>query len=191
MTKTKALFAVAAISITVSLIAVMAYPAFAAGSQSDYLYALDQENWSIPEEYTSESEVIFSNVRAVTIEAKGYAFLRIDEETLKQYGVTTSLIIQIQPAIDSTEMNVDVTGSVTVNGQTYNIQSGRAILKTEKRLVFIIGQGVDQDGTPVTLKLGARYFWWGGRAYALRSAALLQISTNNMLLLQRGIAQIQ
>jgi hypothetical protein len=191
MNKKGTLFAGAAISITVALITVMAYPAFAAGSQSDYTYALDQENWSIPEEYTSESEATFSNVRTVTIEAKGYAFLRIDEETLKQYGVTTSLTIQIQPATDSTEMNIDVTGSITVNGQTYDIQSGRAFLKKEKRLVFIIGQGVDEAGTPVTLKLGARYFWWGGKAYALRSAALLQTSTNNMLLLQRGIAQIQ
>ncbi len=191
MTKTRTLFAAAAISIIVALIAIMAYPAFAASSQSDYAYALDQEHWSIPEEYTRESDTTFVNVRTVTIEAKGYAFLRIDEETLKQYGVTTSLIIQIQPATDSNEMNVDVKGSVTINGQTYTIQGGRAVLKAEKRLVFIVGQGVDQDGAPVTLKFGARYFWWGGKAYAFRSAALLQTSANQMLLLQRGEAKIQ
>jgi hypothetical protein len=190
-TKGKTIFSLAAISIIAALIVVMAYPAYATSAQSDYKYALNQENWTIPEELTSESDSTVPNGRTITMEAKGYAFLRIDEETLKQYTVTTSLLIQVQPAPETTEKSVDVTGSVKVNDETYTIQSGKAILRAEKRLVFIIGQGVDQTGNSVTLKLGARYFWWGGKAYAFRSAALLQTSAKQMLLLQRGIVRIQ
>jgi hypothetical protein len=188
--KRRTLFAMAAISVAVALVAIMAYPAYAASAQTDYMYALNQENWTLTEEYTGDSDTALATGRTITIEAKGYAFLRIDEETLKQYDVETSLIIIVQPASENTERNVDVTGSIKVNDEVYTIQSGKLVLKAEKKLVFISGQGVDENGNEINVKLGARYFWWGGKAYAFRSAALLQTAEGQMLLLQRGIAKI-
>jgi hypothetical protein len=186
----RAIFALGAISVTVALIAMIAYPAYAANEQS-YNYALNQENWAAPEEYTSNSDTAFANVRTITIDAEGYAFIRVDEDTLKQYNVTTSLIIQIQPATENTERKVAITGYVKVNGVTYTIESGKVVLRTDKKLVFINCQGLDESENEISLKLGARYFWWGGKAYALRTRALLQTADKPVLLLQRGIAKIQ
>jgi hypothetical protein len=185
-----AIFVLGAISVTVALIAMIAYPAYAANEQS-YNYALNQENWAAPEEYTSNSDTAFANVRTITIDAEGYAFIRVDEDTLKQYNVTTSLIIQIQPATENTERKVAITGYVKVNGVTYTIESGKVVLRTDKKLVFINCQGLDESENEISLKLGARYFWWGGKAYALRTRALLQTADKPVLLLQRGIAKIQ
>jgi hypothetical protein len=85
---------------------------------------------------------------------------------------------------------VDVTGSVKVNEAVYTIQSGTAVLGTKRHILYVHCEGVDEEGNKITLKFGAVYFWWGGRAYALRSKALLQTADNPMLLLQRGIAKI-
>jgi hypothetical protein len=126
----------------------------------------------------------------VEINAKGYAFMRIDEENIKQYNCTTNILVQVQPATESTERKIDLTGSVQVNDKSYTITGGKVFIGKERKLIFLNCTGTDEDGNQITLKLGARYFWWGGKAYALRSKALLQTVEQPMLLLQRGIARI-
>ena len=187
--KKKTILALGAISVVIAMIAMMAYPAFAAGA--DYRYALNQENWEVAEEQTPTLDATYANVHTVTVDVNGHAFLRIDEQTIKQYDAVTSLVIQVQPATESTERKVDVTGSVKVNDVTYTIESGKAVLRTEKNLLFVKCQGIDENGNQISLKLGARYFLQGEKTYALRSIAILQTANSPMLLLQRGSAGIQ
>jgi hypothetical protein len=175
----------------VVLVAMMAYPAYLASAQVDYRYALNQENWAVAEESVQNPDAALAGVITVQIDAKGYAFARIDEETIKQYESTTSIVVQVQPATETAERCIDITGSVKIKDATYTITGGRAFLAKEKRLIFLNCTGTDENGNPITLKLGARYFWWGGKAYALRSKALLQTTDKPMLLLQRGITEIQ
>jgi hypothetical protein len=182
------IFVIGAISVAVALIAMMAYPAYAAGA--DYRYALNQENWAVAEEQTPNLDATYANVHTVTVDVKGHAFLRIDEQTIKQYDTVTSLLIQVQPATESTERKVDVTGSIKVNDVTYTIESGKAVLRTEKNLLFVKCQGIDENGNQISLKLGARYFLQGEKTYTLRSIAILQTANSPMLLLQRGSAEI-
>jgi hypothetical protein len=182
------IFVIGAISVAVALIAMMAYPAYAAGA--DYRYALNQENWAVAEEQTPNLDATYANVHTVTVDVKGHAFLRIDEQTIKQYDTVTSLLIQVQPATESTERKVDVTGSIKVNDVTYTIESGKAVLRTEKNLLFVKCQGIDENGNQISLKLGARYFLQGEKTYTLRSIAILQTANSAMLLLQRGSAEI-
>jgi len=176
------------ISVVVTLITIVAYPAYAA--TEDYRYALNQENWVVTEESTSNLDSASDNVLKVEIYAKGYVFLRIDEETLKQYDSTTSIFIQLQQGTERTDLKIEVTGTIKVNGSTYIITGGQVFLRKERKLIFVECAGTDENGNQITLKFGARYFWWGGKAYALRSKALLLASDNQMLLLQRGTARM-
>jgi hypothetical protein len=185
----KAILTIGFISITVTLIAMLVYSAYAEGA--DYRYALNQENWVVEEEQSPNLDATYDNVHTVTIDVKGHAFLRIDEQTIKQYDAATALIIHVQPATESIERNVDVTGSVKVNGVTYTFESGKAVLRKEKNLLFIKCQGLDESGNEINLKLGVRYFWQGEKTYALRSIAILQTANKPTLLLQRGSAVIQ
>lgn len=187
----RTVFAIGIIS-ALAMIAFMAYPVYSTGVQANYQYSLDQKTWSLAAESmaTVNTDPIPTSVHTVTIDAKGYAFLRIDNETIKQYKAETSIVVTIQPATETGERKVDVTGSVTVNDVFYNITGGKAFLETQRRLVFLNCTGIDQGGNQITLKLGARYFWWGGEAYALRSAAVLHTADKPMLLLQRGIARL-
>jgi len=184
----KAIIAVAIVSAAVALIAMIAYPAYAA--TEDYRYALNQGNWAVAEESSSTLNAASDGVFTVKIDAKGYGFVKLDEETLKQYESTTSLLIQVQPATETAERKIDVTGTVNVKDETYTITGGKVLIGREKRLIYVDCTGVDEDGNEITMKLGARYFWWGGKAYALRSKAILQTNDQPMLLLQRGVAKI-
>jgi len=184
----KAIFAIATVSIAAALIAMIAYPACAAGA--DYQYAVDEGNWAVAEEYTSNVQATPSSELTVQIDAKGYAFVRIDAETIKQYDCTTSILIHVQPATETTERTIDITGTVKVNDSTYTISGGKAFIGKERKLIYVNCTGMDEDGNEITLKFGARYFWWGGKAYSLRCKALLQTDEQPMLLLQRGIARI-
>ncbi|MGQ9552034.1 MAG: hypothetical protein ACUVUE_06365 [Candidatus Bathycorpusculaceae bacterium] len=185
----KAILASGIIAVAIALVAVVAYPAFVGSAHAEYVYALNKENWAITEETSLTADSSGGTVHAVTIDAKGYAFQRVDEETLKQFKAETQLTITIGPKEDDTP-RVDVTGSVKVNEAVYTIQSGTAVLGTKRHVLYIHCEGVDEEGNKITLKFGAVYFWWGGKAYALRSKALLQTADNPMLLLQRGIAKI-
>jgi hypothetical protein len=184
----KAIIALAIVTAAAALIAMIAYPAYAA--TEDYRYALNQENWAVAEEPAGNLEAASDGVLTVKIDAKGYAFVRLDDETLKQYDSTTSLLIQVTPATETAERKIDVTGSVEVNEETYTITEGEVFIGKEKRLIGVYCTGTDEDGNEITLKFGARYFWWGGKAYALRCKAVLQTTDQPMLLLQRGIAKI-
>ena len=186
--KKRAILALGVISVAVALIAMMAYPAYAA--KEDYRYALNQKNWVVAEESAGNLDAPFDTALTVTIECKGYAFLRIDEETLKQYDSKTSIVIQVKPATETTDRKIEITGSVKVKDATYTITGGKVRIRKQRKLIFVNCSGMDENGNQITLKFGARYFWWGGKAYALRSKALLQTSDNSMLLLQRGIARI-
>ena len=185
----RAILVTGVVSVAVALIVLMVFPVSMASAQADIQYALDQENWVIAEEFEDFDTTLAIGLIA-KIEAKGYAFLRMDEETIKQYGCSTNIVIQIQPATETSEREVDVMGSVIVNDVTYTITGGRVFLRKDRRLIFISCKGVDETGNPIGLKFGARYFWWGGKAYALRSKAVLQTEDKPMLLLQRGIARI-
>jgi hypothetical protein len=176
------------ISVVVTLIAMVAYPAYAA--TEDYRYALNQENWVVTEEFASNLISMSGNTLTVEIDAKGYAFLRIDEETFKQYDSTTNIFIQLQPETEKTDRKIKIAGSIKVKDSTYTITGGQVFLEKERKLIFVKCAGKDENGNQITLKFGARYFWWGGKAFALRSKALLLTSDNQMLLLQRGIARI-
>jgi hypothetical protein len=186
----KAFLASSIVAIVTAVVALVVYPAYTVSAQADYVYALKEDNWAIAEETTVTSDQPIASVHTLTIYAKGYAFQRIDEETWKQFKSETNLTIAIGPREDDTP-RVNVTGTVKVNDKVYLIESGTAVLGTKRRVLFIRCEGVDEYGNKITLKLGAVYFWWGGKAYALRSKALLQTPEKPMLLLQRGIARIQ
>lgn len=184
----RTIVALGVISVAVALIALIAYPAYA--STEDYRYALNQENWVVTEESTSNLDATFSSELTVQIEAKGYAFLRIDEETIKQYDCTTRIVIEVQPATETAEQKIEITGSVKIKDSTYAITDGKVFIGKQRRLIFLNCTGTDESENQITLKFGARYFWWGGKTYALRSKALLQTADKPMLLLQRGTARI-
>lgn len=177
------------ITVAVALVALVAYPTFAGSAQTDYVYALNVENWLMTEENTISADSAAASIRVVAVNLNGYAFERIDEETLKQLKAETQLTVTIGPKEDGTR-SVGVTGSVKINDAVYTIESGTAVLKTERHVLSIRCDGVGEEGNKITLKLGAVYFWWGGKTYALRSKALLVTSEKAMLLLQRGIAKI-
>jgi hypothetical protein len=189
-TQKRAILAIGVVSVAVVLVALMAYPIGAANAQADFQYALNQENWVVAEDFEEDFDVTLSSGFTVKIEAKGYAFMRIDEETIKQYECATSIVVQVQPATETEKRTIDVTGSVVVNDVTYTIAGGKVFLRRDKRSMFMSCTGTDESGNQIDLKFGARYFWWGGKAYALRSKALLQTQDKPMLLLQRGIARI-
>ena len=186
----RTILAIGVVVVAVVLVAMMAYPAYLASAQADYRYALNQENWTVAEESAQNPDAALTGVFIVQIDAKGYAFARIDEETIKQYESTTSIAVQVQPATETAERRIDITGFVRIKDTTYTIIGGKAFLAKEKKLVFLNCTGTDENGNPITLKLGARYFWWGGKAFALRSKAILQTADKPMLLVQRGTAKI-
>jgi hypothetical protein len=173
----KAILASGIIAVAVALAALVAYPAFVGSVQSECVYALNEENWAITEETSVTANSSIATIHTVTIDAKGYAFQRVDEETLKQLKAETHLTVTIGRKEDETP-SVDVRGSVKVNEAAYDIQSGTAVLETKRHILYIHCEGVDEQGNKITLKFGAVYFWWGGKAYALRSKALLQQLTN-------------
>ncbi len=186
----KTILASGIIAMAVALVAFVVYPTYVSKVQGEYTYALEEANWTISEENIVAADPSVTNFHTITIDLKGYAFERVDQETLKQFEAETRLTITSGPKEEGSIPNVDVTGTVKVNDAIYTIQNGTAALRTERRILYIGCEGVDQEGNKITLKIGAVYFWWGGRTFALRSKALLT-SERPMLLLQRGIAKIQ
>jgi len=187
----RTILAFGVIAVAVALIAMVALPAYTANAQSDFKYALNGENWAVAEEHASATDTSIGTVHTVVLTAKGYAFERIDEQTLKQYKAEMNLTIQVELKTETNTWNVDVTGYAKVNEAIFTIESGTAVLGAKRHVLFIRCEGVDENGNAISLKVGATYFWWGGKAYALRSKALLQTADKPMLLLERGIAKIQ
>jgi archaellum component FlaG (FlaF/FlaG flagellin family) len=186
--------------------ALIAYPTFAVSSQAsqqsqatpqmqDTNFTLNDAGLKSLQEFLSTGDMpaIAHNITAT---ARGWAFQRVDNETIKQYAVEMNLTLQLGSKKGNTISIVNVTGSVSVNSTTYNavfqIESGKGVIETNKNIVLVSAEGVN-DGTTVTLKAEATYFWWGGKAFAFRGRALLQQTSEKpmLLLLRYGLAKVQ
>jgi hypothetical protein len=184
------LLAAAAIPVIIALAALMYFPTIAASTQADYSYALNPQSWAGIGEPEQGSEMALTTEFTATINARGFAFQRVDNETIKQGNCTTHLVVVVTPATEASDRAVDVTGTVTIGDAVYTITDGMAFLGREKKVLYLNCTGMDDANNEITLKFGGHYFWWGGKAYALRTWALLQTDDGPMLLLQRGIARI-
>lgn len=156
-------FAVIVIAVVVTT-SVLAYPTFAEGSvpQRKHVYA----------------------------RARGVAIQKIDNETIKTpVNFTLTLVLGEKRGNFTTVLNVK--GAIDVNGTIYTIEYGDGIIQTQRHVAFIRCVGFDAEDDQVTLRLGATYFWWGGKLYAFRGRALLRAVDTRMLLLLRGIAKVQ
>jgi hypothetical protein len=121
-----------------------------------------------------------------TLNAKGYAYQTIDDQTIKKYPATFLLTLAATDT-DRTVKLFDVTGgSVTVNGASYTITSGNGGVLTGKHAILLQAQGTSPDGEHVTFKLAGRYFWMGGNLYVVRIDAKLQTDNANYAMLMRA-----
>jgi len=158
-------------------------------------FAMNDDGWQNLEQFLEMCNTTFI-AHNVTAQSKGWAFQRIDNETIKQYALALNLTMELGPEKGSLIPIVNVTGSVAVHSTSFNavytIESGKGIIETDKHVALISAQGVDAQNNTVTLKAQVDYFWWGGRTYAFRGKAVLYTSQNPMLLLLRyGIAKVQ
>ena len=142
----RTILAFGVIAVAVALIAMVALPAYTAEARADFKYALNGENWTVAEEPVQSAGTSIGTIHTVVLTAQGYAFERIDEQTLKQYKAEMNLTIQVNPKTETTTRNVDVTGYVKVNEAIYTIESGTAVLGTKRHLLFIRCEGVDENG---------------------------------------------
>lgn len=188
----KAVSALAVVALVAVVVALVSYPALAVSplSSQDYSIALNDENWGNVEQFL-QTENVAAQLNNVTAEAKGWAFQRIDNETIKQYSMAMSVTLGLGQGNGSPIAITNVSGSVEVNGITYTLGSGKGLIATKRNIALVRAEGVDGQGNNVTLKLAAKYFWWGGRLYAFRGKALLQTIEKPMLLLFRGMAKVQ
>lgn len=187
----KAVSALAVVALAAVAVALVAYPALAVGplSSQDDSTVLNDENWSNVEQFI-QTENVAVQLNNVTAEARGWAFQRIDNETIKQYSMTMNLALELGQRNGPPVAIVNVSGSVEVNSVTYAIESGKGLIATRRDIALFRAEGVDGQGNNVTLKVAAKYFWWGGQLYAFRGKALLQTTEKPMLLLFRGMAKV-
>ncbi len=150
--------------VLVAAVAILVYPAFAA-----------------------EPEIQSKHVLA---KARGFAFQRIDNETIKQYPANLTLTFELGKRKNTTIPVLHVTGSLDVKGATYTIEDGTGMINTQRHVTVIRCTGVDQSGNRITLDVASRYFWWGGNLYTFRAKALLSTTDKPMLLLLRGAAKV-
>ncbi len=163
--KAMVILAVVAV-VTVFVVSFVAYPSFAT---------------------TDDVEV---QSKQVSVKAKGWAFQRIDEETIRQGTVELELNVELGKGRGHFLAIPNVSGSADVDGTVYTIESGRGFVNTKKHVALMRCTGVDAEGTEVTFGIRMVYFWWGGDAYALRIKGVLR-TENPMLLLLRGVAKIE
>jgi hypothetical protein len=137
--------------------------------------------------FAEETEV---QNKHIAVKAKGFAFKRIDNETIKQYPVELTLTLELGERNGTRIPVLGVNGTVDVNGTVYTIESGKGVILTGRHVALIQCEGVDANGNEVTLGIRAVYFWWGGKLYAFRAKALLSTADGRMLLLMRGVAKV-
>jgi hypothetical protein len=159
---------------------------------SDLNFTLNDGAWKNLEEFLKADAP--AKAENITATSKGWAFQRIDNETIKQYAVEINLTLEVGPKKGSMISIVNVTGSVSISSTTYNavyrIESGKGVIETKKNAVLISSEGINGE-SKVTLKAEATYFWWGGKTFACR-ALLQQAGEKPMLLLLRyGVAKVQ
>jgi hypothetical protein len=127
-----------------------------------------------------------STTSTKTLQAKGYAFQKIDSSTIKYYPATLSLTVQAA-STSGTARKFDVTGgTLVINRVSYSISSGVGGVLPGRHLILLKAQGTDPNGQAVTLGLEGQYFWMGGHQYVARIAARLQTNNGNVTLLMRA-----
>ena len=154
-------FVVVALVITVSL---LVHPTSAAGAEIDS--------------------------KRVFVKAKGVAFERIDNVTIKQSNVELTLTLELGKRRGIFIPLPNMNGSISVNGTVYTINGGKGFIQTRRHVALIRCVGVDSSGDEVILGIHSAYFWWGGNLYAFRAKALLRTAENPMLLLLRGVGKV-
>ena len=93
---------------------------------------------------------------------------------MKQYSLTMNITLGLGQRTGTAIIIVTVNGSIEANGVTYTIESGKGLVATKRDTALFRTEGVDGQGNNVTLRLAAKYFWWGGHLYAFRGKAILQ-----------------
>ena len=208
ISRKKAILAIVIIGMIATVGTVVACPNFA-GSQASQAseltttqsllqgknFTLNDAGWQNLEQFLEMCNTTFV-AHNVTAQSEGWAFQRINNETIKQYALELNLTLQLGIEKDHDIPIVNVIGSVSVHSTSFNavylIESGKGVIETNKHVALISAQGIDAQNNTVTLKAEADYLWWGGRAYAFRGRAILYNSENPMLLLLRyGIAKVQ
>lgn len=128
--------------------------------------------------------------KQVYARARGVAIQKNDNETVKTpVNLTLALVLGEKRGNFTPVLNVK--GSIDVNGTIYTFEYGDGIIQTQRHRAFIRCVGIDSNDNQVTFRLGAAYFWWGGKLYVFRAKALLRTADAPTLLLLRGIAKIQ
>lgn len=160
----RTIWAFIALAMTATIAASMAAPVFAdeAMVEGTYLYA----------------------------RAGGWAFERIDNETIRQKPVQLNITLNLGSLVRNHRLITGVNGTLDVNGTIFAIQSGQGIIITGVHVALVRCSGVDADGNEIGFAVRAAYFWWGGSVYAFRAVALLRTVESPMMLLMRGVAKV-
>lgn len=132
-------------------------------------------------------------VQAKEIEAraKGWAFQKIDNETIRMKPAEMNLTLELGERKDHRIGIINVTGTLDINGTTYTIESGNGIIQTVTHTAWLHCKAQDAQGSRILLQVHAVYFWWGGRLYAFRARAVVHNDDTRMLLLLRGVARVE
>jgi hypothetical protein len=124
------------------------------------------------------------------IKAKGVAFRRVDNETIRQCDVELALTLELGERNGTRIKVLNANGTVAINGTSYIIESGEGVILTRWHVAYVRCKGVDASGNEIALGVRVVYFWWGGNLYAFRAKALLKTEENPWLLLLRGVAKV-
>ena len=121
-----------------------------------------------------------------TINAQGYAYQAIDNQTIKKYPANFSFTV-VAAGTNGSARLFDITGgTIVVNGVTYTVSTGNGGVLTGRHAILLQAKGTSPDGQAVTFKLAGRYFWMGGNLYVVRIGAKLQTDNANYTLLMRA-----
>lgn len=124
------------------------------------------------------------------IEAKGVAFRRVDNETIRRSDVELALTLELGKRNGTRIKVLNANGTVVVNGTSYTIESGEGVILTRWHVAYVRCRGVDASGNETAFGVRVVYFWWGGNLYAFRAKALLKTEENPWLLLLRGATKV-
>lgn len=122
-----------------------------------------------------------------TWNAKGYILQKIDNETLKYYPASFSLIIQPTTTNGTAKLFDVVGGTLTLNGVTYTITSGNGGLLPARHAILLKASGTGADGQTVDLKLAARYVWQWGNNFNVNIAAKATVGDTTYGMLMRTL----
>jgi hypothetical protein len=203
--KTILAFVIVAIAAAMA-ISLLAFPSLVAGSQASQQlqsttqaqcqdFNLTDSGWKNLDEFlnTVGTSPSGHNITAI---CNGWAFQRVDNETIKQYAIELNVTIELGSGKGGAISIVNVTGALSVNSTVFNavyeVDSGKGVIETGKHVALISAQGFNGQDT-IALKADVTYFWWGDKAFAFRGRALLQQANEKpmLLLLRFGLAKVQ